>query len=84
MRNFISYADSINIMKNIDFKTACTEKLFLTNALNHIIANDIVADHNSPAHPTSAMDGYAIRFEDQEYKTLEIIDLDCLRLLAND
>jgi len=61
-------------MNNIDFKTACTEKLFLTNALNHIIAQDIVADHNSPAHPTSAMDGYAIRFEDQDNKTLEIID----------
>ncbi len=38
----------------------------------YFLAKDIVASYNSPEYPTSAMDGYAIRFEDQDLKELEI------------
>ena len=74
MRNFISYDESLNILNKIDFTIRPTKKLFLINAINHVLATDIIADHNSPAHFTSAMDGYAIKFDDQKNKKLEIID----------
>ncbi len=74
MREFISYTKSLDMLNNLDFGIKATQKLFLTNAINHILAEDIIADHNSPNYPTSGMDGYAIKFEDQEQKQLEIID----------
>ena len=49
-----------------------SEKVFLDDALGRVLAEDIVADHNSPAHPTSAMDGYAFKFEDQSMGRLRI------------
>ena len=74
MKNFISYDESLNILKNIDIAPLGTQKLFITQALNRVLACDIIADHNLPEHPTSAMDGYAIKYEDQELKQLKIID----------
>ena len=55
MRNFISYDESINILNNINTSKITTEKLFITNALQRVIAKDVIADHNSPESPTSAM-----------------------------
>lgn len=74
MRNFISYEESQTILNNLNFQTKATEKLFLTNAIGRVLAQDIIADHNSPAHPTSGMDGYAIKHEDLALKNLTIID----------
>jgi molybdopterin molybdotransferase len=74
MRNFISYDGSQNILNNLNLYTKTQEKLFLTNALGRVLAQDIIADHNSPEYPTSAMDGYAIRHEDQSLQNIKIID----------
>jgi len=74
MRNFISYDSSLNILNNIISKEKIKEKIFLTNAFGRILANDIVATENSPAFKTSAMDGYAIKFENQNNSNLTIID----------
>ena len=74
MRNFITYEESIKIMNDLDLNNNTNEKLFISNALNRVLAHDITADHNSPELPTSAMDGYAIRFTDQEKTFLKIID----------
>jgi molybdopterin molybdotransferase len=74
MRNFISYDKSIEILNNIYLNKQCTEKLFITNAVGRVIAKDIIADHNSPDLPTSAMDGYAINYEDMNNNSIEIID----------
>jgi len=73
MRKFISYDESLNILNKIDFGPIPTQKLFLTNAINHVLATNIIADHNSPAFPTSGMDGYAIKFEDQDNNRIKII-----------
>ena len=73
MRNFISYHESINILNNINLSKIATEKLFITNAIGKVIANDVIANHNSPEFPTSAMDGYAIKFEDMQNENFEII-----------
>ncbi len=73
MRNFISYDESINILNNINLSKIATEKLFITNALGRVIAKDVIANHNSPEFPTSAMDGYAIKFEDIKNENIKII-----------
>ncbi|MDD2896393.1 MAG: molybdopterin molybdotransferase MoeA [Aliarcobacter sp.] len=73
MRNFISYDESINILNNINSSKISTEKLFITNAIGRVIAKDIIANHNSPEFPTSAMDGYAIKFEDIKNENIKII-----------
>jgi molybdopterin molybdotransferase len=73
MRNFISYDESINILSNINIPKITTEKLFITNAIGKVIAKDIIANHNSPEFPTSAMDGYAIKFEDIKNEDIKLI-----------
>ena len=39
------------------------EVLPLREALGRILAADVVAPHDVPAHDNSAMDGYAVRFD---------------------
>ncbi len=73
MRTFISYEESVNILNNLNFSNFSTQKLFITNAIGKILAKDVIANHNSPEFPTSAMDGYAIRFEDIENEYIQII-----------
>ncbi len=59
--------------KSIDLEYP-RENLFLTDALDRILAEDIVAKENNPLFETASMDGYAIRAEDQELGELKIID----------
>ncbi|PUE63866.1 molybdopterin molybdotransferase MoeA [Arcobacter caeni] len=73
MRNFISYDESINILNNLNISKITTEKLFITNAIGRVIANDVIANHNNPEFLTSAMDGYAIKFEDIKNENIKII-----------
>ena len=69
----ISYEESMKILNSLDFEPVGAEKLFLTQTLGRVLAQDIVAKENNPEFPTSAMDGYAIRFEDQKMKRLKIV-----------
>jgi len=62
---FITYEESIKNLKKSFENISLTEKVFLSDALGRVLASDIIADHNSPEFPTSAMDGYAIKFDDQ-------------------
>ena len=73
-REFISYNESVNILKNINIKKRKTKKLYIVDALGYVLAKDIIANHNSPSYPTSAMDGYAIKHKDIKNDTLKIID----------
>ena len=73
MRNFISYDESINILNNLNISKITTEKLFITNAVGRVIANDVIANHNNPEFLTSAMDGYAIKFKDIKNENIKII-----------
>lgn len=74
MNKLLNYDESLKILANLKFKAKVKEKLFLTNSIGRILAEDVIADHNSPEFVTSGMDGYAIKFEDQKNKTLTIID----------
>lgn len=74
MRNFIPFNESINQINNVTLNLFPTKKSFISEALNSILAEDIIAVENSPAYPTSGMDGYAIKAVDQELKQLTITD----------
>jgi len=74
MRDFISYQKSLEILNSIKLPKAVTKRVFILDAIDQVLAKDIIANHNSPEFPTSAMDGYAIKFEDISSDFLKIID----------
>jgi molybdopterin molybdotransferase len=41
-----------------------TERVHIRQALNRVLAADVVSPHDVPGHDNSAMDGYAVRFAD--------------------
>ena len=69
---FMHFDESIEIIKNIEINHYKKEKRYLTDTLGYVLAEDIVADHNSPEFPTSAMDGYAVKHEDLALGRLKI------------
>lgn len=70
----ISYNEAINILSLLQIKTS-TKKVFLSDSLGKILACDIKAHTNSPAYPTAAMDGYAIRLQNNEnMQEFELVD----------
>lgn len=64
--SFLSYAESITQLGAVPVGPVRFEKVALPEAVGRVLAEDIVADEDYPRHPTAAMDGYAIRAEDQE------------------
>jgi len=69
---FMHFDKSIEMIQNLKINNYKTKKLYLVDALGYVLAEDIVADHNSPEFPTSAMDGYAIIHEDMTLGTLKV------------
>ncbi len=69
---FVTFSESMRALYDSFSRDFVYERLFLDECLGRILAEDIVADHNSPAYPTSAMDGYAIKHEDQQLGKIEI------------
>jgi len=74
MKKFITYNQSLEILNNITISNVSTQKLYVTDAFNRILAQDIIAKENSPAFETSGMDGYAIKHKDLQLGKIEIID----------
>ncbi|KYJ86906.1 molybdopterin molybdotransferase MoeA [Sulfurovum riftiae] len=71
----IHFDESIEILKQIKIDNYKTKKLYIMDALGYILAEDVVADHNSPEFPTAAMDGYAINYEDMPLGRLKIASI---------
>ncbi len=69
---FLHFDESIQIIQDLEINNYKTKKLYLVDALGYVLAEDIIADHNSPEFPTSAMDGYAIIHEDMTLGTLKV------------
>lgn len=69
---FITYEESLKNLKESFREPTLTEKVFLSDASGRILAKDVIADHNSPEFPTSAMDGYAIQYDDQALGRIKI------------
>jgi len=71
---FKKFEDTLEALReSIDMEYPM-ENLFLIDALDRILATDIVAKENNPVFKTASMDGYALRAEDQELGELKIID----------
>ena len=71
---FEKYEDTLESLKNSIDTTFGKEKLFLSDSLGRILAENVVAEANNPEFETASMDGYAIRAEDQKLGELKIID----------
>ena len=69
---FIHFEESMRIIDEVEEKKLGVMKRFVSDAQGYVLAEDIVADHDSPSAPTSAMDGYAIVSEDQKSGRLKI------------
>ncbi len=70
----INFDEAIKIIDDLDIKSVGVEKKFILDSLERVLAEDIIAKENSPIYPTSSMDGYAIKFNDQSLKKLKVID----------
>lgn len=68
----LHFDESIALLQGLEIEHYKTKKMYLVDTLGYILAEDIVADHNSPEYPTSAMDGYALRFEDMKLGQLTL------------
>ncbi len=63
MAELMPLEDALRIvLENV--KPLSTEKVFLKDALGRFLAEDVVSDTDKPLFDNSAMDGYAVRFED--------------------
>ena len=68
----ISFEESMERLEKLNIVPKETTTLPLMKSLGYVLAKDIVASYNSPEFPTAAMDGYAIKAEDQALKKLKI------------
>ena len=68
----LHFDESIEILNTLEINNYTTKTLYLMDALGYVLAEDIIADHNSPEFPTSAMDGYAVIHEDMTSGRLKI------------
>ena len=71
----IHFDESIQIIQDLQINSYKTKKLYLIDTLGYVLAEDIVADHNSPELPTSAMDGYALKHDDMAFGRLNIASI---------
>jgi len=74
MKRFINYAQSLEILNSLNISQNSTQKLFVSDTFGRILGKNIIAQENSPAFETSAMDGYAVKFEDLTIGKIKIID----------
>ncbi|MDD3498923.1 molybdopterin molybdotransferase MoeA [Sulfurovum sp.] len=72
---FMHFDESMQIIEDQKITHYKTKKLYLMESLGYVLAENIIADHNSPALPTSAMDGYAFRHEDITLGRLKIASI---------
>lgn len=71
--SFVTFDESLKALKNSVDTNRTTEMVFISESDGRVIADDIKTTENSPQFPTSAMDGYAIKFEDQKLGRIKIL-----------
>ncbi len=80
----IHFDDSLAIISDLKIANFKTKKLYLCDSLGYRLAQDIITDHNSPAYPTSAMDGYAFAHKDISLGRLTISSINPAGTSLND
>ncbi len=69
------FDESMKLLNELEISEYRTRRMYLMDAQGHVLAEDIIADHNSPEYPTSGMDGYALRHEDMALGRLKIASI---------
>lgn len=69
------FDESMALLESLQIGKYKTKKLFIMEAQGYVLAEDVVADHNSPEFPTAAMDGYALNHEDMALGRLKIASI---------
>ncbi|MCF6331022.1 MAG: molybdopterin molybdotransferase MoeA [Sulfurimonas sp.] len=69
----ISYEVSQNMLDLLQVNSSRFENIPLSSSLGRTLAKDIVARYNDPQFPTASMDGYAIKYADQDLDTITIL-----------
>jgi molybdopterin molybdochelatase len=57
------YEEALDIVLSF-CRSLPSEKVFIVDALNRVLAEDVVSQEDRPSFDNSAMDGYAVRWED--------------------
>lgn len=70
--SFIDFEHSLYFIEQSRIKNIKIEKKKIVDSIGFILAEDIISNEDLPILPTSAMDGYAIKFKDLDLKTLNI------------
>ncbi len=73
MKKWKSYEETIEDLKKTFSKRAKCEYVNLLDAHGRVLAQDLIAKQSCPEYPTSSMDGYAFKYEDQDLGELKII-----------
>lgn len=68
----ISTAEALSLLSERIVPVIETEQMALRAAAGRVLAEDIVADRNVPPHDNSAVDGYAVYFDDLD-PTSEVV-----------
>lgn len=71
--SLLSFDASQDMLNLLDVGTLRYERVALLDSLGRVLAKDIITKHNEPMFPTASMDGYAIKYEDQELDELTIL-----------
>ena len=69
----LSYETSVNMLNLLTINSTRSENVALSSSLGRTLAIDIVAEFNDPQFPTASMDGYAIRHEDLNLDSINIL-----------
>jgi len=71
--NLLSYETSVNMLDLLKVNSSAKERVPLSSSLGRVLASDIVAKYNDPQFPTASMDGYAIKYADQDLDFITIL-----------
>ena len=62
--NFLDFTDAVKKSLDLSIATTFTEMISIGESIGRIIAKDVVCVKNLPSFNNSAMDGFALKFED--------------------
>jgi molybdenum cofactor synthesis domain len=68
----ISYEEALSIVLS-HCLTLSTEKVYLLDALGRVLTEDVLSEEDRPSFDNSAMDGYAVHWEDIKEAPVELL-----------
>ena len=71
--SLLPYETSQSMLDLLKVNSSRKERVPLSSSLGRVLATDIVAKYNDPQFPTASMDGYAIKYADQDLDFINIL-----------